>query len=65
MNAEESMVKSLEEIGFMISDLVKAIKEIDQSIKARVRNGGIKTLDIGKIAAAADNLGKNFQSRIE
>ena len=65
MNAEESMAKSLEEIGFMIADLVKAINEIDQSIKVRVRNGGIKTVDIGRIAAAADNLGKNFQSRIE
>jgi len=65
MNAEESMVKSLDEIGFMIADLTKAIREIDASIKVRVRNGGIKTIDIDKIAAAAENLGNNFRSRIE
>ena len=65
MNTEESLVKSLDEIGFMISDLVHALKEVDSSIKARVRNGGIKTVDIERIAAAAGNLSKNFQSRIE
>ena len=65
MNTEESLKKSLDEIGFMIADLVQAMKEMDSSIKVRARNSGISTIDIDKIAAAAGNLGKNFLLRIE
>jgi len=65
MNLEESLAKSLDEIGIMISTMVGAMQEMDASLKVRTRGAGIKRFDVDGIKLAAETLGKRFLSRME
>lgn len=65
MNTEESLARSLKEIGVMIATLTGAIQEIDASMKVSRRGAGITKYDVGGIMDAANNLCENFRSRLD